>query len=210
MKKRAKCLIITQGENSSHAIAGREMLRFSKRWEGQVITNMTLLTKETKLDDYDLIFNYCYEDTGVLDVLMPHCSRVIICIGDGFALGDKLGAYVRIPAQFGRIGYVSRDLYDYFSDDPNRQHLYLPHGVDTDLFSPMIGPDKHKKKKHFIIGFVGDDTIESKRFDLANDIIHHDPDYMLMQPTDNTHEEMPDAYRFFDCLVVTSDIEAHL
>jgi glycosyltransferase involved in cell wall biosynthesis len=81
---------------------------------------------------------------------------------------------------------------------PNVKAVYIPNGVDTELFN-----------KPFVVGFVGaKDSNDHKGFHLAQEACDElGVELIKANEHDYTHEEMPEFYKKIDCLVIPSKSE---
>lgn len=158
------------------------------------------------LEKYDRIFCYTFTDTYALETLQPYANKTVIMIGQARYTEAEIA---RIPAEFLTFGYVSIPLLREFAARyPGRVHLFLSHGVDTDLFSPLIKPDR--AEPGFVIGWAGDPSIDTKNYGMVSEIMGLlGPGYRLETATSVPHPEMGTWYNGLDCYIVTSLEEAH-
>lgn len=203
----SRVLFVVQAYGSSHDIVSKELIEKSKRIEGDVITHMDLVSNPPDISTYDLIICYVWEDTGTIDMLMNHAYKTVIMMGAGHHIEpESIEHFERLPDNFKMIGHVNIDMLRFFSIQfPNHIHLYLTNGVDIDMFRPIRG----KKNTQFTIGWVGDRKNPTKHFEKAEQVKELIPNIDLFICEDHPHDKMPEYYNAIDCLIVTSDTEAH-
>ena len=193
--------------NCSHDYASRELLKASDRIIGDIYTHMELVSNPPDLEQYDAILCYVWEDTGTIELLTEHAQKTILVLGAGhYMQPEELDRFKRLPEAFNLLGHVNMDLYRFYSSHfPTKTHIYLTHGVDTDTFRPA----KHKPGKKLVIGWVGDMASPIKHYERAERIQQLVKNSILKPAHDLPREKMPEYYNSLDCLIVTSDFEAH-
>lgn len=206
---KSKLLIIVDVYGWAWDIASKELLPYLPDITGEIIDVSDFLKKKIKQTDYDFVIAYPLLSKDVMDKLDP--ARTIVCVAGGdidrykYSFKISCERFHHFAACNSIIQKALQKRY------PDKNVFVLSHGVDTDLFQPR--KSKHKK---FTIGWAGRTKRPLKRFDLAKQIVeklgvelkvadfYGDGDYEYYD-----HKDMPDFFNNIDCLLATSETEAH-
>ncbi|GAG99857.1 unnamed protein product, partial [marine sediment metagenome] len=165
---------------------------------------------------YDAIFVYPWADGNLMKRLDP--ENTIICIAGGEQL-DQRGLFEALCGRFNLYGACNREIQETLKRRyPQKTTLLLSHGVNTNLFKPS-----KKEHEEFEVCWVGNTGRKSKRFGLARKIAEdaglklnvagYQGDLAIKPGRTRIrklpHEKMPEFYNQSDCLLVTSEYEAH-
>ena len=197
-------LIIVDTYNWAWDIASRELLKAMPEAKGKIVDINDFRKEEIDVRTYNVVLVYPWATSGLLNYLDPFNTVINIAGGDQF---EMLPLFERICYKFHYYGVCNENLKDIITNKfPDKKVFTLTHGVDTELFSPR----KRTSEKTFHVGWVGRCERGLKRFDLAKKITEkYNFNLRVAGYKSRPHHKMPNFYRSVDCLLVTSDTEAH-
>jgi len=197
-----KILILVDTYGWAWDIAGRELLEFLPDIQGRTIDIKGLGDKVVDPEDYDIILAYPWAFNDIKP--LPKDRTIIVIAG-----GEQLSAmdfFRKQCSEFKFYGACSKKIRKFLQQEfPKKKIFLLSHGVDTDLFSPL--PNEHQG---FSVGWAGDCKRKLKRFPLAQAIAHEAGlELTIAGFKSRPHSGMAQFYNSIDCLLVTSETEAH-
>lgn len=194
-------------------IASRELLRYLPGVHGDIFDmgDFFYRSADKVIGKYDIVLVYPWGASGLMKKLNP--DNTIICMAGGDQL-KIMDAFDGVSRDFKFIGacnpHIKRVLAKRY---PEKTILLLSHGVDTKLFKP----NPKTNTNAFAVGWVGRTTRQLKRFGLAQRVMDnlYGANFLVADfHSDGAHKnighrDMPQFYNSLDCLLVTSDTEAH-
>lgn len=200
-------LIVVDVYDWAWDIAAKELLQAMPEVKGDTITPEDFEKMNIRPEKYDVVLVYPWAYKYVMNRLDPR-NTVIICAG-----GEQLKArtfFNRRCSRFHVYGACNETIKRILEERyPSKKVVLLSHGVDTEKFKPE--PVEHEE---FTVGWVGSTQRGLKRFPLAEEIASEANVFLkvagfITEDTYRSHDEMPAFYNSVDCLLVTSDKEAH-
>ena len=197
-------LIIVDTYNWAWDIASRELLKAMPEAKGKIVDINDFRSGGIDVRTYNVVLVYPWAATGLLNYLDPRNTVINIAGGDQLEL---LYFFKSLCSRFKYYGVCNDIIKDKIIEAfPTKEIFTLTHGVDTELFSPQ----KRTSERTFRVGWVGKCDRELKRFYLAKKITkEHNFTLRVAGFKSRPHHKMPNFYRSVDCLLVTSDKEAH-
>lgn len=201
--KTQRILIIVDFYGWAWDIASKQLEEHLSNASIKIVNPMDFKTED--LERYNVILMYPWAIEKVTRALPE--SKTIICVAGGEQLNDieffksKCGRFHIYGANNEFLKQKLKKLF------PEKKILLLSHGIDLKRFKP----------KDFVVGWIGNIARPLKRFSLAEKIVAQlgiklkvagfwkgigDPEYI-------DYGDMPDFYNSIDCLLVTSETEAH-
>ena len=197
-------LIIVDTYDWAWDIASRELLSAMPEAKGKIVDVDDFRRGGIDVRTYNVVLVYPWAATGLLNYLDPRNTVINIAGGDQLEL---LYFFKSLCSRFKYYGVCNDIIKDKIIEAfPTKEIFTLTHGVDTELFSPQ----KRTSERTFRVGWVGKCDRELKRFYLAKKITkEHNFTLRVAGFKSRPHHKMPNFYRSVDCLLVTSDKEAH-
>ena len=197
-------LIIVDTYDWAWDIASRELLSAMPEAKGKIVDVDDFRGGGIDVRTYNVVLVYPWAATGLLNYLDPRNTVINIAGGDQL---EMLHFFKSLCNRFKFYGVCNDIIKDKIVEAfPTKQVFTLTHGVDTELFSPQ----KRTSERMFRVGWVGKCDRKLKRFDLAKKITkEHNFTLHVAGFKSRPHHKMPNFYRSVDCLLVTSDKEAH-
>lgn len=200
-------LIIVDVYGWAWDIASKELLKSLPDVRGKIVSVEEFTEGRIQPDDYGIVLVYPWSNKDVMDRLSP--ENTVVCVAGGDQLDMRL-LFENNCSRFKFLGACNRSIQKVLRDRyPDKKVTLLSHGVDTKLFKP-----RPKPKEEFIIGWAGATSRPLKRFMLAK-LISYEVGVdlklagFIKEEGRIPHEEMPDFLNSINCLLVTSEAEAH-
>jgi len=197
-------LIIVDTYDWAWDIASRELLSAMPEAKGKIVDIDDFRRGGIDVRTYNVVLVYPWAATGLLNYLDPRNTVINIAGGDQL---DMLYFFKALCSRFKFYGVCNDIIKDKIVEAfPTKEVFTLTHGVDTELFSPR----KRTSERMFRVGWVGKCDRKLKRFNLAEKITkEHNFTLRVAGFKSRPHHKMPNFYRSVDCLLVTSELEAH-